>query len=148
MPLSADKEEKFPRLAAEGYLVTSPATYDYNCIAFAADDEESWWWPDDTGMGFWPVGVTREETIEAFIEAYRLSGYEQCDHGLLEIDFEKIASYAEKGIPTHASKQLPDGRWKSKLGAWEDIHHQTVSGVCDSLYGQVAVFMRRAAYSL
>ena len=145
MLLPADKEVKFPRLAAEGYLVTSPATYDYNCIAFAADDEEKWWWPDDAGMGFWPVGVIREETLAAFIEAYRLLGYEQCDNGLLEIGFEKIAIYAEKGIPTHAAKQLPDGRWKSKLGAWEDIQHHTVSGVCDSLYGQVAQFIRRKA---
>lgn len=145
MPLPADKEGSFPRLASEGYVVTSPSTFEYNCIAFAADDHENWWWPDDTGMGFWPVGVPREETIEAFVEAYALLGYEKCGNGAAEIGFEKIAIYAEKGVPTHAAKQLPDGRWKSKLGAWEDIQHNTVSGVCDSIYGQVAQFMRRAS---
>jgi len=43
--------------------------------------------------------------------------------------FEKIAIYAAGGVPTHAAKQTSDGRWKSKLGGWEDIEHNTPKAV-------------------
>jgi hypothetical protein len=48
------------------------------------------------------------------------------------------------GEPTHAAKQLPDGRWKSKLGDFEDIEHNTVKAVEDDYcYGTVVQYMKR-----
>jgi len=35
--------DQFPRLTAARYRVTSPATTDYNCVAWAAGDTEHWW---------------------------------------------------------------------------------------------------------
>lgn len=54
--------KEFPRLTKENHRVTSPATPNYNCIAWATHDNEHWWqpgvywqpkdWPeDDVGLG-------------------------------------------------------------------------------------------------
>ena len=137
-------------LSAEGYEVTSIATCEYNCIAFAADDDESWWWPDQHGKAYWPPNIKREVTIDAFVSAYETIGYERWEYkgnGDLESGYDKIAIYAMAGVPTHASKQLSDGRWKSKLGPWEDIEHNTPRAVethgAVGIYGEVEVYMRK-----
>jgi hypothetical protein len=125
----------------------SPATTDYNCIAWAASDTDNWWWPDDPliGYGYWPNGVDRRETIEAFVAAYQTVGFERCDDGILEVGFEKIAIYALKGVPTHAARQLADGNWTSKLGPFEDIVHLTLECLKGPLYGEPDTYMRRPA---
>jgi len=54
--------EAFPNLTPQNHRVTSPASPDYNCIAWALEDVENWWqpgrhwlpadWPgDDAGIG-------------------------------------------------------------------------------------------------
>src|SRR5206468_13119109 len=60
-------EERFPGLRGTPYHVTSPATRDYNCIAWAVGATAHWWWPDvdlDDAV-FWPTGVALEETLAA-----------------------------------------------------------------------------------
>jgi hypothetical protein len=152
MRLPINKENRFPLLFLSGYEVTSPETIDYtqpmyNCIAFAADDQTLWWWPDQDGEAYWPEGVTRTVTRNAFVAAFGTIGYEICDNGAVDVGYDKIAIYEKNGIPTHAAKQLEDGRWKSKLGQWEDIEHITVEAVQTlhgiGNYGAVAVYMRR-----
>jgi hypothetical protein len=152
MRLPINKERRFPLLFLSGYEVTSPATVDYtnpvyNCIAFAADNQTLWWWPNPGGEAFWPEGIKREVTRSAFVAAFGTIGYEICGNGAAEVGYDKIAIYEKNGIPTHAAKQLEDGRWKSKLGEWEDIEHKTVEAVQTfngiGLYGEVAVYMKR-----
>jgi hypothetical protein len=56
--------DDFPRLTAQNHRSTSPATPDYNCVAWAAGDLEHWWqpgvywlppdWPHDGGSGSFP----------------------------------------------------------------------------------------------
>ena len=60
---------RFPNLERTEYQVTSEETVDYNCFAFAAGEEECRWDPVDPD-GYWPDGVSRELTLEAFIKAY------------------------------------------------------------------------------
>ena len=57
-------EKQFPKLAADNYVyvLTSPDTIDYNCVAWAAETDEEWWWPDPMEQEYWPDGVPREET--------------------------------------------------------------------------------------
>jgi len=149
MRLHPDREKYYPLLFVSGYEVKSPETpdYRYNCIAFAADDENLWWWPDRHGEGYWPNGVKREVKRDAFIQAYETIGYNVCKNGEVEAGYEKIAIYEKDGVPTHAAKQLENGRWKSKLGPWEDIEHKTVEAVQTfsgiGLYGEVAFYMKR-----
>jgi hypothetical protein len=134
-------------LLSRGYEVSSPADWDYNCIAFAADVQNSWWWPDPHCDAFWPNGVERELKLEAFVRAYATVGYEVCQDGSFEPGYEKIAIYEKDGVPTHAAKQTAEGRWMSKLGPWEDIRHNTADGVETwagiGIYGKVRQYMRR-----
>ncbi|MBU2521028.1 MAG: hypothetical protein KKD50_02235, partial [Proteobacteria bacterium] len=58
-----DIEKSFPKLQDGGYRITSLDTVDYNCIAWAAGDTEAWWWPDPLNMYYWPIGVSRAETL-------------------------------------------------------------------------------------
>lgn len=67
----------------------------------------------------------------------------------MEEGYEKVALFArhdDEGriAPTHAAKQLADGRWTSKLGALEDIEHMEPEDVNGPLYGTPIRFMRRA----
>jgi hypothetical protein len=138
-------EERFPGLRDTPYRVTSPATRDYNCIAWAAGDTSHWWWPDvdpDDDAVFWPPGVPAEETLAAFVAAFATLGYAPCPGEEYEPGFEKVALFARDGIPTHAARQLPDGRWTSKLGMSEDIEHD-LHAISGELYGTVLLVLRR-----
>jgi len=141
--LDRQLEDLWPNLSSEGYEVKSIATERYNCIAFAADDPSVNWWPAaNEADGYWPISQ-REVSLACFKEAFASLRYEECGDGL-EKDFEKIAIYVFDGLPTHAAKQLPDGRWKSKLGFEEDIEHNSVKAIEDEVcYGKAVLYMKR-----
>jgi hypothetical protein len=137
-------EAEFPNLRTTGFAVVGPTTPGYNCIAWAAGDTQRWWWPDDQGMYYWPKGVPRAETVESFIQAFQLLGYEPCDNSEYEPGFEKVAIYTDaSGAPTHMARQLDSGAWTSKLGSEHDIDHPTLHGLEGTYYGSVALMMKR-----
>ena len=142
--MSTHIERTFPNLLLTGYQITSPATAEYNCIAWAAEDDTAWWWSDAYGLGYWPPQAPRMETLEAFIAAYGLIGYQPCSDAQLEAGYEKIAVYVDAAeVPTHAARQLPSGQWTSKLGEWEDIEHHALDGLYGNTYGRVGQVLRR-----
>jgi hypothetical protein len=65
-----------------------------------------------------------------------------CDDERLEAGYEKVALFALLGKPKHAARQLPGGRWTSKLGEWEDIEH-ALHDLTGMVYGSVALVMKR-----
>lgn len=132
---------EFPLLKETGFRVTSSPDRRYNCIAWAADETSKWWWPDDAG--YWPEEVPREATLEAFVAAYATRSYVPCDNDEPEEGYEKVAIYANQKGPQHAARQLPNGKWTSKLGALDDIEHNTLDGVNCECYGSVVKFLRR-----
>ncbi len=137
-------ENEFPRLSESSYRITSPISCSYNCIAWAAAEEDVWLWPDFMFQYYWPPGVPREETVEAFVQAFRSRGYVNCESGDLDVGFEKVAIFARpEGTPTHAARQLPDGTWTSKLGPDVDISHDVLTSVSGLHYGEPAAFLRR-----
>jgi hypothetical protein len=78
-------------------------------------------------------------------------GYEPCDIGAFEIDYQKLAIYANEVGVTHMARQHFLGRgWLSKLGNLEDIFHrelQDIAGGTSTLagqYGEVERFLKRA----
>src|SRR5438034_8858838 len=91
--LSQERAKCFPKLSKELYGVTSDETEDYNCIAYAAGDTTLWWWPDPLGEYHWPLNAPREQSVRAFVETFCQLGYEECETGLLETGFEKVAIY-------------------------------------------------------
>ena len=131
----------FPNATTEHFELSSPESVRYNCIAWAADDIKKPWWPD--ADGYWPI-QRREETLEAFMEAFSTLGYRACDNGDKEEGWDKIAIYTKNGIPTHAAWQKPEGIWSSKMGAWHDLDH-SIPALDGGEYGEVAQFMKRRA---
>lgn len=131
----------FPQLVPGRYRVTSPPDLKYNCIAWAAGDDYRMWWPAQ--FAYWPRGVDRSSTLEAFIAAFETLGYRRVPNGNLELSVEKIAIYASRSNePQHAARQLPSGQWASKLGKLEDIEHE-LSALEGSCYGSVVCFLGR-----
>jgi hypothetical protein len=143
--LPPEKRKCFPLLTPDNYRVSSVETENYNCLAWAADDQSRWWEP--TPDKYWPPNAPQRGDLQSFVRAYETLGYAVCGGANLETGFEKIALYADAtGRPTHAARQLPGGNWTSKLGQWEDIEHDTVGDVEGDgpyCYGRVHTFMQR-----
>jgi hypothetical protein len=122
---------------------SSPEDDRYNCIAWAAGDTARFWWCVDSPFVYWPPTAPVEHTIAAFVAAFQTLGYEECGNGDLETGFIKVALYRDSsGKPTHAARQLPNGRWTSKLGRSFDVQH-SLEEVEGAKYGHVVKFMRK-----
>jgi hypothetical protein len=135
-------EAAFPRLRGGNYQVTSPPEDAYNCVAWAAGDPSQWWWPDDP-CGYWPDDVPRMETVEAFRQAFATLGYVAAADDELQPDFEKIALFADDpGILKHVARQMPSGRWTSKIGLLEDIEH-ALHDLEGAAYGSITLVLKR-----
>lgn len=133
--------KEFPRLTAANHRVTSPATPDYNCVAWAAGDTAHWWQP---GV-YWPAETARGDFgIAALKHLFTALGFADCaSSDQLEPGFEKVALYGSDAFYTHAARQLPSGVWTSKLGRDVDIEHLAPEDVAGGVYGQVIGFMKR-----
>lgn len=138
-------EGVFPALAGTDYAKTSDKSATYNCIAWAAGEDDRWWeWTPDYYPGyFWPCEAVSDH-VDELVRAYEAIGFERCDSGELEAEYEKLALYADRDDAyTHAARQLPDGRWTSKLGPQEDIRHEHPDHLRGRAYGNVHCYMRR-----
>lgn len=133
----------FPRLDHLNHRVTSPPTPDYNCIAWSAGETTRWWQPGS----FWPVESPPDDYGIGILEqAFRTLGFEDCENDeQLEPGYEKVALYGSMLFYTHAARQLPDGRWTSKLGRSEDIEHDSPQAVAGGVYGELLQIMKRRA---
>ena len=80
----------FPQLTAANSRLTSPEDEDYNCLAWAAENSDRWWWPDPQQQSYWPAGVSRDETVGAFADAYGPLGYNERTHATLEAGKPKV----------------------------------------------------------
>lgn len=143
--MSARLEVAFPGLRTTSYQVTSPADPSYNCIAWAAGTNSDWWWPLSADRkSYWPTGAPREVSLSAFVATMLAFGYTVCSDEAAESRSEKAALFVDSdGAPTHAARQLPTGRWTSKLGQSVDIEHD-LRALEGDVYGVVAVILRRA----
>lgn len=138
-------DEVFPDLRVSGYRATSPPDERYNCIAWAVSETGQWLWPGPPKRSAWPVGIPRQETVEAFEALFHLYGFSPCQDEISESGIEKVALFADvSGVPSHAARQLPNGRWTSKLGMSEDIEHD-LHAVAGPVYGRVVRIYRRPA---
>jgi hypothetical protein len=125
-------------LASDGYVVASPETPAYNCIAWAVGESHRWWEP---GI-YWPVQPG--EDLATLVSLFESLEYVLCDDELLEAGYERVALYADdRGDWTHAARQLHDGWWTSKLGQAVDILHRTPQALVSDAYGEVRAIMKR-----
>ena len=132
--------DDFPRLTAENHRTTSSADVDYNCIAWSVSDTQRWYQPGR----YWPIPTPPDDYgIGALEQMFLALGYVDCGlHEGLEAGAEKVALYGSMHFYTHAARQLPTGKWTSKLGAAEDIEHATPQDVAGGVYGEVVQIMK------
>ncbi len=137
-------EDLFPNLASANYEISSPATRQYNCVAWAAGYDDIPWDHGSSPYTYWPRRVARDGSVASLIAAFATLGYVTCDDGRFEEGFEKIAIYGQTNNDwTHAARQLEDSRWTSKLGAREDLAHDSPQDLVCTDYGDVVCFLKR-----
>jgi hypothetical protein len=150
--------EFFPNLASDpDFEITSNADPSYNCIAWAYIENSKWMWPKSSesvdmldAIRFWPDGVENNEDVTSFIKAFQLKGYSICDSWEHEEGFQKIALYVQGDttVCTHAAREIVAdknncGKWTSKLGPSNDIHHSSPYELEGAIYGRVHCIMKR-----
>lgn len=142
----------FPGLRDSAFKITSPPDSTYNCVAWVIGITKEWWEPRYR-EGTWPDHIPQERTIAATILALASVGYEECGDGLIEENVEKVAIYGARDQFLHVAKQLPSGRWSSKLGRAWDIEHEleALTSAANQggpvQYGEVVAYMRRGRRS-
>lgn len=138
----------FPGLRDSTFKITSPPDSTYNCVAWVIGTTNEWWEPRYR-EGTWPDHIPQERTVAATILALASVGYEECDDGLIEENAEKVAIYGVGSQFLHVAKQLPSGRWSSKLGRAWDIEHEleALTSAANQggavQYGEIVAYMWR-----
>lgn len=137
-----------PGLSPDDYKELSPETSRYNALAWAIGGEAEdcrWWSPEPFSQYYWPQGLSKDETLETFIELFSLHGYVLCQGNELNLEpeFEKVAIYCKYGKPTHVARQQGDGWWTSKLGKGHDLKHKTASCLEGEVYGSICCVLKR-----
>lgn len=133
----------FPNLNPTNHRVIGPATPNYNCIAWAGHDTTRWWQPGS--QYYWPLPATEADCgVGDLVMVFASLGFIECEDGQAEANVEKIAICARAQFEyTHAARQLPSGKWTSKLGREELIEHDTPEDVAGGVYGTLFQFMKR-----
>jgi hypothetical protein len=140
---SVEQRRSFPRLGKR-FEVIAPATVTYNCIGWSLGNNSAWVWPRAAGV---PC------TLEDFDGLYGLYGFKRIA-GLdtsRQPGVEKVVVFALRkegggAEVTHASRQLPDGSWSSKLGSLPLIRHLKLDDVSGPTYGSpYAVYVKPRA---
>ena len=153
-------ESEFINLPNSHWLVKSPWDDRYQCIAWAACRTDIKMWPVNEldfpvfpPDHYWPEGVPRVETVDAFIQAFSKLGYSQCDNQAFEFGYQKVAIYVGPDkLVTHMARQAFWGSgWLSKLGDYEDIWHADLHNISINIiggdYGNAERILKRTWWS-
>ena len=133
-------EQEFPGLHA-GYKISSPKSFNNNCLAWALGDKQRWW---EKGRGcYWPDNELDDDTVAGWIRIFELSGYETSEGFDLEDGFERVAIFADRNGPTHVARQMDNGEWTSKLRKGNDTEHRTAHALEGDIYGTIIQVIRR-----
>jgi len=132
----------FPQLASEGYEIVGDPTEQYNCIAYAAGDTSRWW--EHSENHHWPGYASRSNSMESLKQVFLGLGFQPCNDSRMEDGYQKVALYEQEGAWTHAAVQMPNGRWRSKMGRGPVIEHQSPQSLSGGIYGEPSTCMRRA----
>lgn len=82
--------------------------------------------------------------MESLTDVFAGLGYELCDDGIAEVGYQKVALYEDECIAQHAALQMPNGRWRSKMGQGPLIEHHSPDSLSGELYGTPTIFMKKA----
>ena len=134
-------ESCFPRLAADGYRITSDPSEEQNLSVTRRIDRANG--GTQRKMMFGRM-VCRETILSVrLLLFFSTLGYALCDSGTHEAGYEKVAIYSDGDEYTHAARQLADGSWTSKLGPDDDIEHPRPESLAGGKYGSVVRMLKR-----
>ena len=91
---------------------------------------------------YWPPYATRSKRIENLQEVFAGLGFEECSDASFEPGYQKIALYEDHGAWQHASIQMPNGAWRSKMGEGPVIEHLNPESLSGGMYGSPTIYMR------
>ena len=139
-------EYDFPALlGGVGYRDTSEETIVYNCLAWALGINWTRYDPEPKCAGYyWFPGLPRKWDVPTIRLLFEKHGYVIADNYDLEAGFEKVVFFTDDaGIPQHFARQLPSGKWTSKMGDLNDIEHDSLNSIANSIYGSPGLVLKR-----
>lgn len=137
----SDVEADFPLLVGKQYGL-SAESFNFNCLAFALDDESNWWEPPKQSGRYWPPGFSDDITIPTVEAIIRCHGF-TVEIALNETpETDAIAIYGIGNEWTHFAKFVKDG-WHSKLGTGHDVIGFDLHDLETPMYGNVLKVLRR-----
>lgn len=126
----------FPNLTNESLQIKSRQTDDYNCVAWAVGIDDDWiQFKDEYG--------NLDVNLSTYIKYFQALGFSITEDRAFVNGIHRIAIYYVSGEFKHVSFQLADGIWASKMGDWEDIHHQTLESLVGPSYGTELTIMQK-----
>ena len=126
----------------EGATVDSECDSSYNCVGWAMHDKNLWD-PLPSRIHIWPNGVSRDGRLGSYVAMFQHEGFEHCAKDAPRDGYEHIAIYVDRNAEfMHVARELPNGRWTSKLGGLNDITHD-LDDLVGTYYGNPTVYMRR-----
>ena len=145
---------RFPRLHQSVFCLASIATERYNCIALAIGVGSYSWWPTSTRKGtkngveyYWPPSLPLTDEPTTFVRLFQGFGDSECQSAECVPGIEKVALFKVDQEIRHASRQLPSGKWWSKLGPKKDIIHE-LSSLDEGIYGSECIYLQRHQLSV
>ena len=122
-------------------LIPNSESMEYNCISYTLNITNNISWPYDDN-NYWPV--KRELNKDSFDSFYEYHGFEKIDFLDFSYDpkYTKVSLYCNEGIPTHASLQVNDVYWESKIGQLGIIRHDLFE-IENETYGKVTQIYRK-----
>lgn len=124
------------------FVLTSPASYQYNCIAYAMGMQDRWIDNADLPWHWWPP-VSKGWSESDLVEVFRYFGFEECGmNDTPDAQYDKVALYHNAGCWTHAARIVDEGIYHSKFGASYDGTHSG-GDVLQAQYGEPYLIMRR-----
>jgi hypothetical protein len=111
-----------------------------------------WWqFPDYvagknmTPYAYWPDGLPKNNSINAFIRAAETQGFVLCSEAEWEQSTaEKIVLYHNGDDFKHAARYTSGNQLMSKLGQWSDVEHARNAADCAD-YGGGRKYMVKSA---
>ena len=144
----------FPNLKPDNYKIIFAGhlanASSYNCVAqslgvtsFKIDHYIG-------GTCRWIQSVSRDGSLESYVNFYEILGFEICDSASCEQGLKKLAIYSREyegtEIFTHAALQVGPNTWRSKLGDLAEIEHKCLRCLESADYGKVTTYMKESQY--
>jgi hypothetical protein len=136
-------QRHFPNLVpGQNFEFTSLKTDDYNCVAWSTEIEDEWIdFPYDEQGNY-------DDNIDKYITYFKNLGFVEIKDSNPEDGVSKIAIYGDnENNFKHVARLLPNGKWTSKIGDWEDIQHDTLEALSGNSYGHPILLMQKKTES-